>query len=918
CSGGNPAAFTVTTAATGSGVLTYQWQSGAGTDCNVVSFSNIAGATSATYDAPAGLTVTTLYRRITTSTLNGVACTATSNCVKVTINDVTPGTIAADQAICNGGDPAAFTVPTAATGSGVLTYQWQSGTGGCGGSFSDITGATSATYDAPGGLTTTTTYRRITTSTLNGVNCTATSNCVTVTVYPLLSLTLTPTPATCNGASDGSVLIDVTNGVANYAYNWTRTPTGTGTGSGITIEPFTVSSLSAGTYTFTVTDGHNCTATGTTTVIEPSLTVVSATPSLCNPANNQYSVAVVVTWANAPTGTITVVTDQGGSATLSIAPGSSGTQTITITGMTSNGVQDIDVTARFTTVCFKTLVDAYDAPLDCRPATIGDYVWNDLDGDGIQDAGEPGIPGVTVTLTGTDQLGVNVTQTTTTDGSGFYLFQNLVPGTYKLTFTKPSGYFTTAIDRGGNDALDSDADLTTGMTVNEVLSPAEDNRFYDAGYWQPATIGNYVWDDLNGNGLQDSGEPGIPNVSVLLTGTTGDGDVVSLSTTTDGGGLYLFTGLEPGTYKLTFTKPSGYSATQANVGANDGADSDADETTGMTVNTTLTSGEDDRSWDAGYFKPAKLGDYVWNDLDGDGVQDSGEPGISGVAVQLTGTTGDGQPVTLNTTTDGTGFYQFTGLEPGTYKVTFTKPSGYSATAANQGANDGLDSDASESTGMTGNYTLISGQDEPTVDAGFFQPATIGNFAWNDLNANGLQDSGEPGIQNVTVQLTGTTGDGQAVSLTTTTDVNGLYLFTGLEPGTYKLTFSTPAGFTVTYRDKPPSDGGDSDIDPATGMTVNTTLTSGEDDRSWDGGYYVPARLGDFVWNDLDGDGVQDSGEPGIPGVVVTLTGNTGDGTPVTLTATTNASGIYDFPSLVPGTYKITVAVPSGYSVSTPD
>ena len=97
--------------------------------------------------------------------------------------------------------------------------------------------------------------------------------------------------------------------------------------------------------------------------------------------------------------------------------------------------------------------------------------------------------------------------------------------------------------------------------------------------------------------------------------------------------------------------------------------------TGVAANTTLISGENDLTWDAGYFRPAKLGDFVWNDLNGDGKQDAGEPGISGVAVQLTGTTGDGQPVTLNTTPDASGLYLFTGLERA-----LASPTGDTATA----------------------------------------------------------------------------------------------------------------------------------------------------------------------------------------------------------------------------------------------
>jgi len=126
CSGGDPALFTESVPSTGSGALTYQWQSST-TSC-AAGFSNIGGATATTYDPPAGLAVTTFYRRVTTSTLNGVPCPANSNCITVTVNAVTGGTVAADQTFCSPGDPALFTQTVESTGSGALTYQWQSRT----------------------------------------------------------------------------------------------------------------------------------------------------------------------------------------------------------------------------------------------------------------------------------------------------------------------------------------------------------------------------------------------------------------------------------------------------------------------------------------------------------------------------------------------------------------------------------------------------------------------------------------------------------------------------------------------------------------------------------------------------------------------------------------------------------------------
>ncbi|MCP4079267.1 MAG: hypothetical protein GY743_03395, partial [Planctomycetaceae bacterium] len=201
----------------------------------------------------------------------------------------------------------------------------------------------------------------------------------------------------------------------------------------------------------------------------------------------------------------------------------------------------------------------YDAGLINTTSTeIGDYVWEDKNGNGIQDAGEPPVSGVQVTLTGTTGNGTAVSQTATTDVDGLYLFSNLSPGTYQLTFGKPTGYEFTYSDEGTDDSVDSDVDPVTGMTINEVLESGETNLDYDAGLINTTSteIGDYVWEDNNGNGLQDVGELGVSGVLVSLTGTTGNGTAVSQTATTDVDGLYLFSNLIPGTYQLTFGKPT--------------------------------------------------------------------------------------------------------------------------------------------------------------------------------------------------------------------------------------------------------------------------------------------------------------------------------------------------------------------------
>ncbi|WP_205755997.1 SdrD B-like domain-containing protein, partial [Lacibacter luteus] len=520
-----------------------------------------------------------------------------------------------------------------------------------------------------------------------------------------------------------------------------------------------------------------------------------------------------------------------------------------------------------------------------KTACLGDFVWNDLNANGVQDAGEPGISGVTVTLSKPD----GTTATTTTDANGAYSFCGLAPGTYSVSFATPSGYTATGSNVGGDDAKDSDP--VGGTVTGIVLTSGETNNSIDAGYYKTACLGDFVWNDLNANGVQDAGEPGIAGVTVTLSKPDG----TTATTTTNANGAYSFCDLAPGTYSVSFATPSGYTATGSNVGGDDAKDSDP--VGGTVTGIVLTSGETNNSIDAGYYKTACLGDFVWNDLNANGVQDAGEPGIAGVTVTLSKPDG----TTATTTTNANGAYSFCGLAPGTYSVSFATPSGYTATGSNVGGDDAKDSDPVGGT-VTG-IVLTSGETNNSIDAGYYKTACLGDFVWNDLNGNGVQDAGEPGIAGVTVTLTKPDG----TTTTTTTDANGAYSFCGLAPGTYSVSFATPSGYAPTGSNLGGNDAKDSD--PVGGTVTGITLASGETNNTIDAGYYKTACLGDFVWNDLNGNGVQDAGEPGIAGVTVTLTKP--DGT--TTTTTTDANGAYSFCGLAPGTYSVSFATPSGYA-----
>ena len=543
-------------------------------------------------------------------------------------------------------------------------------------------------------------------------------------------------------------------------------------------------------------------------------------------------------------------------------------------------------------------------------ASLGDTVWYD-DGDGVLEAGEAGVEGVTVTLIGGGADGVigtadDTTDQTATDANGNYRFDGLTVGTeYQVMFSDlPQGYEFTGQDQGGDDTLDSDADPVTGKSQIVTLADGEYNDTLDAGIVaQPAHIGDRVWEDSNANGVQDAGESGIAGVTVLLKDAFGN---VLDTTTTDGDGLYGFD-VAPGTYSVAVEAPTGYVLTAKDAGGDDAADSDVDPANGMTDNVTVGAGESNVTLDAGLYREAAIGDKVWLDKDGDGTQDADEAGVAGVTVNLLDADGN---VVASQSTNADGNYLFDGLTPGRYSVAFEAPAGYAFTTQDQG-DDATDSDA-DANGFTVATDLESGETDLSWDAGIVaQPAHIGDRVWEDSNANGVQDAGESGIAGVTVLLKDAFGN---VLDTTTTDGDGLYGF-DVAPGTYSVAVEAPTGYVLTAKDAGGDDAADSDVDPANGMTDNVTVGAGESNVTLDAGLYREAAIGDKVWLDKDGDGTQDADEAGVAGVTVNLLDADGN---VVASQSTNADGNYLFDGLTPGRYSVAFEAPAGYAFTTQD
>lgn len=590
--------------------------------------------------------------------------------------------------------------------------------------------------------------------------------------------------------------------------------------------------------------------------------------------------------------------------------------------------------------------------------SIGDYVFNDRNLSNTNNSGDLPVSGASVKLYMVSTGGITVaatywdgnnfipTPTILTGSNGRYKFDGLDPGEYIVEFTMPNDDFTfvtpgTAGSRTTNDSNVQTSSIVSGASVgwsdNIVLESGEDRTDVDAGIYL-GQIGNRVWHDENANGIQETAEPGINGVIVKLY--TGDGTALAKnaygvtvsSVTTNPNGLYYFNDLGAGTYVVEFEKPGTYSTFTFINTTGVALDSDADPSSGKTAIINLGAGQRNITIDAGLYNYASLGDKVFNDRNFNGIQDGGDVPVSGAAVALYRVTTGGVtipavywdgasyvPVPTQITT-GAGLYKFTGLDPGDYVVEFTVPNAQSSFVNYAvGGDTSIDSNVETTSGSIGwsnEINLSSGQNRTDVDAGVYY-GRIGDRVWLDENANGIQDILEAGISGVTVQLYQIDGITPALDafgntvLDVITDASGNYHFNDLGAGAYKVKFVTPSGsgYNITHQNTSTS-ALDSDADQVTGLSGVINLGPGAQDLTVDCGLYKFVSIGDFVFNDLDANGVQNPGETGVTGVAVTLLKADGvtratywDGTPVADIITTG-SGHYLFDGLDPGEYRV--------------
>lgn len=467
------------------------------------------------------------------------------------------------------------------------------------------------------------------------------------------------------------------------------------------------------------------------------------------------------------------------------------------------------------------------SPID-PPSTIQGTVFEDVNGNGEQDAGEPGIQGVMV------KLEDGISGTITTGPNGDYSFSLGWSGYYTVTAMTPTGYMN-----------------TTPEVVVAHLTGSSQEAIVDFGYRGIGTIRGTVFDDRNINGMQDEGEPGISGVSIALL----QDDATIDTTTTDEDGSYAFTSVLLGDYLVEETDLPGYTSETPNVRP-----------------VSLTSPGEEETVTFADYGPSRVTGIVFNDIDGDGSKDGNERGIPGVPIDLLfeGTV----EVTKTTDSNGVYFFLWEGLDPGTYTVRERNLEGYIS--------------------ITDDEVEVSHAGLGQVDVVDFADRGVGiidGTVFNDENGNQELDSGETGIGGVTISLF----QDDTMIRTTSTASDGYYEFIALGLDDYVVQETDLEGY-----------------DSTTPNVVTVTLTTSRHQAEADFGDRGIGTIRGTVFNDQDGNQEQDVGEAGIQGVTVRLLQ---EGSPV-FTTTTSGGGVYEFDPVWLGEYTVHETDPEGYVSTT--
>jgi len=362
------------------------------------------------------------------------------------------------------------------------------------------------------------------------------------------------------------------------------------------------------------------------------------------------------------------------------------------------------------------------SPGPCNGIVTG-VVFEDFNGNGLRDVEDIGLDGIEVEIY--RENGVLLTSVNTTSGGSFTLFA--VPaGNYFLKY-KPSNVYEFVEANFSSIELGSKVTNQNGIGTTDIFFVTNGGliEYQNAGLYRCATIGQKIWQDLNNNDILDGPDVGVTDARVYLWKVQSNDSAELIDSTLsvieqgDNFGSFEFC-VAPGRYFLSVNEPVANLVAVLPFSGNDIlVDSDISDDFGLgtTQEFLLRSGDVRLDFGIGLAEKASLGSLIWEDTNGNGVKNDGEPGIEGVLVELFSLSGE---KIFSTISDEKGLYSFPAVRKGSYYLAFNVPPGYIATQPFAGSDPNLDSDVDGSFGLntTKVIELMPGINAININGGF--------------------------------------------------------------------------------------------------------------------------------------------------------------------------------------------------------
>ena len=518
------------------------------------------------------------------------------------------------------------------------------------------------------------------------------------------------------------------------------------------------------------------------------------------------------------------------------------------------------------------------------PAGVRGQIFADANDDGLLSQEEGGFEGVQVALM--SESG-EVVQSAVTGVDGAFAFADLHPGRYTLSYLLPQGAVYAAKTAGGSQIAGEDL-AALGEAFELKIGEAKQAPL--CGAVALGRISGTSFHDANANGVMEEGEDTLSGVHFTLVSHRTGQEAGSAVTGADG--AFLLDRLRPGAYTLNVSLPSGMVFTRAaeNILMNPSLESQG------SLDMDIPMGKELDGRLVGVVLPASLRGHVWLDENNNGLQEPEEALLGGLEVQVLDTLTGG--VFASLLTDESGAYDLPVILPGTYNLTVHLSE--NSMAADMDAGENMFRDDAPGTVVLRGLTLLEGEEIADVRAGVKQYTSISGTAWADEQGAILPLAG------VQVSLY-ESHDLNTPLKTMQAGEDGAYRFDQLMPGEYRVGAALPQGYLfVKPHDERLQSGEAVSIvaDVAAGFSDAFVLNMGMDQAGQDVGAVKTGKLGDFAWLDENGNGLQDAGEPGIPGLNVALIQ---EGLKVASTVT-DAYGYYLFDNAYPMMSQVQVTM----------